>query len=59
MTEYATERQESTADRPTYSFHREPPAQGGLRYIRCEECGSEAIPARPERVLHYESCSEA
>jgi len=51
--------QESTADRPTYSFHREAPAQGGLRYIRCEECGSEAIPPREDRVLHYESCPEA
>lgn len=42
-----------------YSYHYEPAAQGGAKYIRCEECGSESVPAHPDRVLHRPECSEA
>jgi hypothetical protein len=45
-------------DAPQYTYHIEPPHVGGERYVRCEECGSESIPADPERVLHREGCSE-
>jgi len=43
-------------DAPNYSYHREPVAQGGRRYVRCEGCGTEAIPARPERIPHRDGC---
>jgi hypothetical protein len=46
-----------TAD-TQYSYHTEPPAQGGARFVRCEECGSESVPADPDRVLHHEGCSQ-
>ena len=42
-----------------YSYHREPQKEGGAKYVRCEECGSESVPAEPERVLHDPECSEA
>lgn len=44
---------------PTYSYHHEPPEQGGARYVRCDECGAESVPADPERVLHRPGCSGA
>ena len=42
-----------------YTYHTEPPEVGGAQYVRCQECGSESIPAEPERVLHEPECSEA
>jgi len=33
-------------DVSNYSYHREPPAQGGSQYVRCEVCGGEALLSR-------------
>lgn len=43
-------------DSPTYTYHWESPKQGGERYVRCEDCGAECIPADPDRLLHCEDC---
>lgn len=40
----------------SYTYHVEPPEQGGARYIRCEGCGREVIPANPDRLSHPETC---
>jgi hypothetical protein len=42
-----------------YTYHREPPAQGGARYVRCEGCGREVVPADPDRIPHRDDCPEA
>lgn len=39
-----------------YTYHVEPPEQGGERYVRCEGCGREVIPADPDRLLHTDEC---
>jgi len=45
-------------DRPGYTRHREPPAQGGKEYVRCEGCGRELLVELGGRdgVLHREGC---
>ena len=45
-------------DGPGYSRHREPPAQGGKEYVRCEGCGRELLVELGGRdgVLHREGC---
>jgi hypothetical protein len=48
-----------TDDGPTYTYHREPAHVGGKRYVRCEKCGAESVPADPDRVLHKPDCQEA
>lgn len=35
----------------TYTYHREALEAGRSRYVRCETCGDESLPADPERVL--------
>lgn len=45
-------------DGPTYTYHTEPAYVGGARYVRCELCGSESVPADPDEVLHDEDCPE-
>jgi hypothetical protein len=45
-------------DGPTYTYHTEPAYVGGARYVRCEYCGSESVPADPDEVLHNEGCPE-
>lgn len=40
----------------SYTYHIEPPEQGGARYVRCEGCGREVIPADPDRLSHPETC---
>ena len=51
---------DSSADNgATYTYHTEPPEVGGARYVRCEECGRESVPADPAKVLHDPDCSEA
>jgi hypothetical protein len=47
------------ADEPTYTYHREPAHVGGARYVRCESCGSESVPADPDRLLHHNDCPHA
>lgn len=42
-----------------YTYHYEPEAQGGARYVRCETCGAECVPADPDRLYHRDGCSEA
>lgn len=42
----------------SYTYHTEPQAQGGKRYVRCEHCGRECIPADPERLAHTPDCPE-
>lgn len=47
-------------EEPTgYSYHYEPPSQGGARYVRCECCGVEGVPAKPERLSHRAGCPNA
>jgi len=43
----------------SYTYHVEPPAQGGKRYARCEECGAELLCSLggAEKLLHVEGCS--
>jgi hypothetical protein len=43
---------------PTYTYHYEPAEQGGQRYVRCERCGAECIPANPDRLAHFDGCPE-
>jgi len=45
-------------DGPGYSRTREPPAQGGKEYVRCEGCGRELLVELGGRdgVLHREGC---
>jgi len=45
-------------DGPRYTYHYEPAHVGGERYVRCETCGAECIPAKPERMAHRDGCSE-
>lgn len=45
-------------DGPTYTYHWEPPHVGGAKYVRCERCGEESVPANPDRILHAEDCPE-
>jgi hypothetical protein len=49
---------EESADGPTYTYHTEPEFVGGARYVRCERCGAESVPADPDRILHDEGCPE-
>jgi len=39
-----------------YTYHVEPPEQGGARYVRCEGCGREVIPADPDLIQHPSAC---
>jgi len=48
---------EETDDR-IYTYHWEPYEQGGARYVRCELCGAECVPAEPERLAHHDGCPE-
>lgn len=43
-------------DEPTYTYHHEPAHVGGARYVRCETCGAESVPADPDRLLHRDDC---
>jgi len=56
MSEYTPTTQ--STDGP-YVYDHEPLAQGGARYVRCELCGREVIPADPRRLLHTSDCPEA
>jgi len=49
---------EAIDNAPRYTYHYEPAHVGGKRYVRCETCGAECIPADPDRMLHREGCSE-
>lgn len=42
--------------KPGYTFHIESQAQGGARYVRCEGCGREVIPADPDLLHHPDWC---
>lgn len=46
------------ADLPPVTEHREPPAQGGERYVRCEGCGREVLCSLGGRgnLLHRVDC---
>jgi len=44
-------------DGPAYTYHTEPSHVGGARYVRCEECGAECVPADPDRLHHHDGCS--
>jgi len=46
------------AETETYTYHTEPRKVGGAKYVRCEHCGHECIPADPDRILHAEGCPE-
>lgn len=44
-----------------YTEHRESPAQGGERYVRCEACGRELLCSLGgrEALLHRDDCPHA
>lgn len=42
--------------RDDYTYHIEPRDQGGARYVRCEGCGREVIPADPNLLCHPDEC---
>jgi len=46
-------------DAESFTYHHEPAAQGGARYVRCEGCGREIVPADPDRLLHRDGCPNA
>lgn len=48
---------EETGDR-IYTYHHESYEQGGARYVRCELCGAECVPANPDRLAHHDGCPE-
>ena len=50
------EADEEADDGPTYTYHHEPEFVGGERYVRCETCGAESVPADPDRLLHRDDC---
>jgi hypothetical protein len=39
-----------------HTYHVEPPEQGAARYVRCEGCGREVIPADPDLIQHPSEC---
>ena len=39
-----------------YTYHVEPPEQGGARYVRCEGCSHEVVPADPDLIQHPSEC---
>lgn len=41
-----------------FSIHREPPAQGGAAYVRCEGCGAELLCSLggAAKLVHREGC---
>ena len=41
-----------------YAYHTEPAKVGGSRFVRCTECNAECVPANPNRLSHFEDCSE-
>ena len=45
-------------DGAVYTYHWESYAQGGARYVRCERCGVECVPADPDCLAHREGCPE-
>jgi len=53
-----TRTDKSDSDAPTYTYHTEPARVGGKRYVRCERCGAEVIPADPDRLGHKRGCPE-
>lgn len=60
MTTKTPSRDESTGtDDAAYSYHTEPFEQGRARYVRCETCGAECVPANPDRMLHRTDCPHA
>ena len=48
---------EDDVDR-VYTYHRESYDQGGARYVRCERCDAECVPADPDRLAHRDGCPE-
>jgi hypothetical protein len=57
MTEASTP-STGTDEKASYTYHREPQHVGGAKYVRCEECGAESVPADPDRILHRSECTE-
>jgi len=47
------------SDASPYSYHTEPKRVGGAKYVRCEHCDREVIPADPDRLYHKAECPEA
>jgi len=56
--ERTREKPSGTTDEP-YTYHTEPLAQGGARYVRCSTCGAECIPADPDRLYHRDGCPQS
>lgn len=49
---------DSDAEQPAYTYHREPPEQGGEEYARCADCGYEILTKYGVHTLgHADGCS--
>jgi hypothetical protein len=48
----------AATDGEVYTYHHESYAEGAARYVRCERCGAECVPADPDRLAHREGCPE-
>lgn len=46
-------------DKPDFTYHIEPPEQGGEKYVRCEHCGAEILTklGGKENLEHVDGCS--
>jgi RecJ-like exonuclease len=38
------------------SIYREHPEVGGKKYVRCDICGKEVVPADPDSIRHKSDC---
>jgi hypothetical protein len=56
--ELIDEDENEDGDAAGYTRDREPPAQGGKEYVRCERCGRELLVELGGRdgILHREGC---
>ena len=58
LEEFATDANGEIIETPGYTTHREPPAQGGEEYVRCEGCGRELLIelGGREKLVHVDGC---
>ena len=62
MTPKTTDRQECTGDAPVrYTYHHEPPHEGGQRFARCDACGAELLCSLggARKLVHKADCPAA
>jgi hypothetical protein len=59
MSAYTTTEVEADGRTVSITEHRETPAQGGERYVRCESCGRELLSSLggADALLHADGCA--